>query len=137
MKEHIYKVIVDELARISNKSVEFGFIEDYDFGTQVLLEGKFIVMPSNLNAETIAPNHKKRYDRTIRIIYVKSNSVNDNSMNELIEIEKILHKLNESEAILQAILNMNYNVSINLIKENPNDLTGVLNIEINLYIKES
>lgn len=137
MKEHIYKVIFDELKRISKKSVEFGFIEDYDFGSQVMLEGKFIIMPSNFSAETIAPNHRKRYDRNIRVIYIKSNSVNDNSMNELIEIEKILNELNESEAILQNILNMNYNVSINLIKESPTDLTGVLNIEINLYIKES
>lgn len=137
MKEHIYKIIVDELKRISKKPVEFGFMDDYDFDSQVMLEEKFIVEPLSLNAETISPNHRKRYDRNIKIIYSKSNSVDDNSMNELIEIENILHELNNSEAILQRILNMNYSFNINLVKKSSTDLTGILNVEIDLYIKES
>lgn len=59
--KHIYKVIIDELKRISQKDVIFGFIEDYSFGTNLILDGKFIMMANDLNTETISVNHKRIY----------------------------------------------------------------------------
>lgn len=136
MNKHIYNILAEELRRISKKTVDFGFIEDYEFGNQILLDGKFIIQPESLNAETIGINHRKRYERNIKIVYVKTNNVSNNSMDELVEIEKITHELINSENILSRVLNVDYTLNIELIKEKSTDLTGILNIEINLYIKE-
>lgn len=136
MNKHIYNILAEELRRISKKTVDFGFIEDYEFGNQLLLDGKFIIQPESLNAETIGINHRKRYERNIKIVYVKTNNVSNNSIDELVAIEKITHELINSENILSCVLNIDYTLNIELIKEKSTDLTGILNIEINLYIKE-
>lgn len=134
--KHIYKVIIDELKRISQKDVIFGFIEDYSFGTNLILDGKFIMMANDLNTETISVNHKKEFTRTIKINYIKPNNLKDNSINEIINIEQIFTDLCQSKEILNRTINIDYNLYISILKKEETDLTGVLNIEINLNIKE-
>lgn len=133
--KHIYEIIISELANISKCEVIFGFIEDYNIGKALPLDGKFIVIPNSISADTVSINHKKRYIRTIKINYIKPNNISDNSMADMIHIEQILEQLNNSPVLLRRIMNMDYSFDINLIKES-GEITGLLNIEINLEIKE-
>lgn len=133
---NIYELIVNELHKISSKRVVFGFEEDYTMKDNTLVDGKYYVMLTQFNSETISLNHRKQKEREIKITYFKSNDTKTNSLKEIVKVEEVIDSLIQSEALRERILNADYEFDLELIKLSDTDLTGVIHITITLKIKE-
>lgn len=134
--KNIYFLIMEKLKTISNKEVEYGYIEDLSYTNNILLENKFLMNVESLNAETISINHRKQKERVLNFKYIKFNNINTNNLEEIVGIENIIDTLIKDIDILERVINIDYDFKVEYEKDNENDILGVLIIDITLKIKE-
>lgn len=134
--EELLNKLIDRIKHISNKEVEYGYIDNYNFDNYLLGEGRLILNIESVKTESKSLSHLKNKEREINMYYINFNDLTNISMDEVIEIENILDKLVIDEEIKDVILNMEYEYSVRLDKIQENDITGVIIIEIKLIIKE-
>ena len=83
-------IFLKRVKELSGKECEFGFINDYNFNSMILAEGRFILEPQSVDSRTIGISHRKERNRKLTLYYVIPNEVVTNSKNEVEEIEELI-----------------------------------------------
>ena len=126
------ETLKEAVSRISGKQCEFGFYND--FGS--LNDSKFLLEPSSRRSTTIGVSGRKEYTSIMTLYYFYFNNLRTNSLEVIKEMNSLLEKIMADEEVKKKIIAINYEYSVQNIKENENDLTGIVEMTIRMEIKE-
>ena len=85
---------------------------------------------------TIGVSGRKEYISTMNLYYFYFNNLRTNSLEAIKEMNSLLEKIMADEEVKKKIIAINYEYSVQNIKENENDLTGIVEMTIRMEIKE-
>lgn len=126
------ETLKEAVSRISGKKCEFGFYNDFG----LLNDSTFLLEPSGRRSTTIGVSGRKEYTSTMNLYFFYFNDLRTNSLEVINEMNSLLEKITADEEIKKKIIAINYEYSVQNIKENENDLTGTIEITIRMEIKE-
>ena len=72
----------------------------------------------------------------MNLYYFYFNNLRTNSLEAIKEMNSLLEKIMADEEVKKKIIAINYEYSVQNIKENENDLTGIVEMTIRMEIKE-
>ncbi len=126
------ETLKEAVSRISRKKCEFGFYNDFG----LLNDSMFLLEPSGRRSNTIGVSGRKEYTSIMNLYYFYFNDLRTNSLEVIKETNSLLERIMADEEIKKKIIAINYDYSVQNVKENENDLTGIMEITIRLEIKE-
>lgn len=133
---NLYNILIERLKEISKKEVDFLYLDEIDNVVE-FSKGKYFLVAKNLQVETVSINYRKTKIRNISLNYIKANNLIENNLiQEMLEVEDTMHKLSKDEELKKYILDIDYILNVNIKKDNNDDSIKILNIKIDLKIKE-